>query len=134
MLLNKKRLNPFGNKQNGSIICSKCVLPNEKSLGDLKWWFYMNSQIGHKFVDVCDPIGNESILSQIRSLYENKFVRIRPLKCFPNLNSDVSVDTPMFDSFDEYVSKNQRELLLRMDILNEVILNECYFDYMDKYR
>lgn len=135
-----KRLNAFGIKENHSLVCSKCILPNEKTLDDLKWWFQMNSQVGQNFVDVCNPLGKISYLNQIKSMFGD-FVHVRSMTCFPNLKSSEKVNKPIFDDYTEYITTNDEnkmasplELYRRMDILNEVIINECYFDYIDKYR
>lgn len=40
-------------------------LPGNKPLDHLIWLFRHNSQVEHSFVDVCNPIGTESILEQI---------------------------------------------------------------------
>lgn len=127
-------------KQNNSVVCSKCILPNEKNLNDLIWWFHMNFHIGQHQVDVCNPLGIQTVLNQMPS-FRPDFIKIRSLSCFPNLKSQENVDKPVFSSYDEYISANGRnktspdiQLLQRMDILNEVIINECYFDYIDKYK
>lgn len=139
--LKQKQLNAFGSKENRSIVCSKCILPNEKSLNDLKWWFQINRQLGHKLIDVCNPLGNSSLLNEIVKIFGSDFVRIRELNCFPNLNSDENVNQTLFRSYDQYIASNSHnkhasplELYRRMDILNEVVINECYFDHIDTYR
>ena len=138
--LKVKRTRHNEEKLNKSIVCSKCVLPNEKDINDLKWWFYLNSKMGHDFIDVCNPLKEKSLLSQIKTEY-GEFARIRHLNCFPNLSSQKNVVSPIFTTFDEFInahndnlSKSRYIMLRQMDLLNEIIINECYLDYFDKYR
>lgn len=97
----------------------------------------MNSQVGHSFLVVCNPLGSKSLLNHIGPKF-NDFARIRNLKCFPNLNSDVNISEPLYKTYEDFMSAKNESIQLklhrRMDILNEVILNECYLDNIDTYK
>jgi hypothetical protein len=96
--------------------------------------------MGHDFIDICNPLGEKSILNKIKADF-GKFARIRHLNCFPNLSSHKNVRQTILKTYDEFInahndnkSESRFEMFRRMDLLNEVIISECYLDYFDKYR
>lgn len=96
--------------------------------------------MGHSFIDLCNPLGKESLLNKIKIDF-GEFARIRKLNCFPNLSSHKNVSQTMFKTYDEFInahndnkSESRLKMFRRMDLLNEVIINECYLDYFEKYR
>lgn len=85
-------------------------------------------------------MSQKSILNKIKVKFGD-FVQIRNLNCFPNLSSNKKNIKPLFKTYDEFINANldnkstsRLEMFRRMDLLNEVIINECYLDYFDKYK
>lgn len=96
--------------------------------------------MGQKFIDLCDPLGEKSILKKIKNEFGD-FASLRSIKCFPNLSSQKFIKDYMFMTYYDFInaynnnnSQFKNEMYIRMDLLNEVFVNECYLENFHRYR
>jgi hypothetical protein len=118
-------------RKHGSMMCTKCL--RTKSNNDhvsLKWWIELHKRIGYTKIFLCDHrIEKASGFRQILNQYKD-LLQLDSFKCIPNLvmnRSTTHRDHLYLTSFDELARDE-------VDLLNEIVLNECYMTNMDKYR
>ncbi|CAF0918310.1 unnamed protein product [Brachionus calyciflorus] len=123
----KKILNT--NKLDKCLICSKMIVKDEYFyMKDLSFWLNLNNLSGY-----------DRVHSYYMNSHNDKFLldfftkskdllTISQVKCLPNLINELKFK--YFNKF-EYIGEI---MYIKMDLINEILINECYMQNADKYK
>jgi hypothetical protein len=120
----------------GSMICTKCLnLKNsDKDLISLRWWFEVNKRIGYSKIYLC----NHTIDQVFADLFHDykEILLVDKLECIPNLQgSYTNTEEKYFRSYLSLVYPHNRQYLVyKYELINQLILNECYLENVDRYK
>ena len=117
-----------------ALICSKCVyLKSENDFKNFETWLELNKRNGYDQVIVC----NQSIddTAQFQRIFKkfSSFLKMKQLNCLPNLESENKLKTKYLTDF-KGLRKNGEFFIYKFDIINQLVLNECYLDNIEKYK
>ena len=84
-------------------------------------------------------MGEKSALANVDPDLLKDYVKINELRCFPNFNLVLDNSKPIyFTTLESYLnskgSESESEFYLKFDLINEILINECYLDNIDKYK
>lgn len=106
-----------------SALCSKAVfLDSLLDVNKIKWWNKLNQLNFHKI---------DYFSIRKKSFRFENILKIRKLNCFPNLNKLSNKSRKFLDTFEENTPKSV--LYGKIDLINELLINECYLNNIDKY-
>ena len=119
------------NSKKNSIICSKCLYNySNKRSESLKWWIELNKRLGYQKISLCNySIENSDIYTNLFKKYSN-FVELTQLKFVPDL--DQNENGP--PKFIHNLNFTQRKFHIYFDLLAEFMINECYYNNLEKYK
>jgi hypothetical protein len=131
----KNLSNDFGSKK-GSMLCAKCFYMSEQSgYLPLKWWIEINRMGGYDRIQFCDHAVEKSANFE-RLFSDNRpFLHVQRLECIPNLQNQDKYRHFKYINYTrlEYEPTEKFDVT-KMDTINQLILNECYLEHVDKYR
>jgi hypothetical protein len=116
-----------------AMICSKCFHLNKSvDYMSLKYWIELNRLIGYEKISICNhSIENDPVFDRLFQEYQG-LVSLESLSCIPNLQTTASLyyKSPFFlvdrnEQFQYHINK--------WDIVNQLVLNECYLENVDKF-
>jgi hypothetical protein len=120
-----------------SIICAKCFYLNKYTdLKSFEWWIKLNKLVGYDKIHFCNQtISSHHGFIDLFKKYSS-FLEITNLKCIPNLlNYNNSKKMRYLNDFREIVSEKTGIFdVLKVEVINQLILNECYLNNIDKYK
>jgi hypothetical protein len=127
----KNLLNPHNQKQKTAMICAKCFILNNTSytIKLLNWWLELNKMIGYDRIEMC----NHSIQFSENLVFKKNFLAIKNLKCIPNLQG-INGKKYLDSNFGLKDATNGEHNVYKYDIINQLVLNECYLNNFDKYK
>ncbi len=132
-----KYLETPDNMKNSSMICTKCLhLTKKNDYVSLKWWIELNKRIGYQKIFICDHMIEKD--ASFRKLFDQNrhILEVGTLKCIPNLQRYSEDRNELY--LPEYKSlTNGPDRVYdvdKLDRFNEIVLNECYMNNIDKYR
>lgn len=103
-----------------SYLCIRPVLlNNKKEVNKFKWWIEIN-----RFISGFDRIEIIELRKKSFNLDQNYFgdiIKINKLNCFLN------------QSFEDFINFENNKSLEKFELINELLLNECYLNNIDKY-
>jgi hypothetical protein len=124
-------------KKKGAMHCGKCLhLTKKDDFADLEWWIKLHKMIGFEKKYLCDH-QIEKDESFARLFEEHKdFLEMDQLKCIPNLQDhDYIRDQTYLKSHLQLTNgKDTAYDVEKYDIINLLTYNECYMNFIDKYR
>jgi hypothetical protein len=126
-------------KKKGSLLCAKCYFLNETSdYLSLKWWVEVNKVAAYDNVLLCDHGIEKGGPSFSRLFAKHRdFLIIKKLECIPNLQSNPNFIKHKYISDARSMMKFGRTDefdVTKLDVVNQIMLNECYLDHVDKYK
>ena len=134
IVLETKILEIVKDKLSESMICSKCLSSktSEDAARRLRWWIEINKQFGYSRISICNhSIENDPKLNSIFENYKG-MLTVSQLKCLPNLLNENSKYIDSNLKLVNHATKTYNPNLF--DIINQLIINDCYFKYVDKYK
>lgn len=124
-----------GVKKDTVMVCSKLIfLDKSFTMGDYEFWAKLNAQFGVKKIQAyyLQTNKNKQLHKVFKSeINENNFEKISNLKCVPNTYTkpDAADTGPKF--YREF--QINKKFYTKLDLINGVLLNECYLENIDKY-
>ncbi len=123
-------------KKKGAMLCGKCLhLTKKDDFSNFRWWMLLQKKLGFEKIFICDHLieKNEAfsgLFAEHRDLLE-----IAELKCIPNLRDDSHFpDQDYLRSFNDMNDGQKLSFTEEIfEIINLVIINECYMSNIDKY-
>ncbi|CAF0786832.1 unnamed protein product [Brachionus calyciflorus] len=123
----KKILNT--NKLDKCLICSKMIVKDEYFyMKDLSFWLNLNKLSGYDRVHsyYMSSYNDKTLLDFFTK--SKDFLTITKVKCLPNLINELNFK--YFNQFD-FIGEI---MYIKMDLINELLINECYMNNVDKYK
>ncbi len=120
----------------GSFLCTKCFYMTEKAdYVPLKWWLTLNRLSGYDGIQFCDHRVEKTPKFE-RLFHDFKdFLSVTRLECIPNLNSNPVYSRIKYINYTLLVYEDTAVFdVVKMDVVNQLILNECYLQNMHKYK
>ena len=116
-------------KPKGSLVCSKCLYLTKDYAKNFEWWIETNKESGYDNIAFCNhTISNDVSFIDLFSKHKS-YLLISELRCVPNLLTN-SESVKYFDSFKKLTSVE----VYKVEVINQLILTECYLNYFDKYK
>ena len=123
---------PFDSKKT-SLVCAKCLyLDRESSIRSTEWWIKINKQISYDRIELCKQTFSKDV-DKVFEKYAD-FVGISDLKCIPNMYSSYQSQWKYFKGFNQLVEDNGQFDVYKVEVINQLILNECYLSNIDKFK
>jgi hypothetical protein len=120
----------------GAMICNKGVhLTKKDDFLSFRWWVELNKEIGYEKIYISNhSIENDASFHDL--FRKNRdFIELATLRCIPNLQ-----DFKEFANF-TYLKKHSdlvyninNYAVLKFELINVLILNECYLSHIDKFK
>jgi hypothetical protein len=100
-----------------------------------RWWVELNKHMGYEKIFISNQsIENHASFHEIFN--QNKdFLELSTLKCIPNLQDFRHVaNFTYLKKFSDLIYGIGEYAVLKFELINVLILNECYLDNIDKYK
>jgi hypothetical protein len=122
------------NSKKSSMLCAKCLyLSKPTDALSTEWWIKVNKNIGYEKIAFC----NQSIKYDVgfNEMFQKyaDYLEISNLVCIPNLKSTQNKPNYL-KYFNQIVDEKGTLEILSIEVVNQLIVNECYLNNFDKYK
>ncbi|RNA36293.1 hypothetical protein BpHYR1_016590 [Brachionus plicatilis] len=125
LILRNKLLRNDRKEKKNILICTKIFFNNSQRFGEYRDWIRMNRLFG------VDNIQGYKFPGDFEGMLES--ITLKSVNCIPNLlKSKKTNELSNIDFF--YKDPGIWEFYRKMDLINLLLINECYLENMDKYK
>jgi hypothetical protein len=123
-------------KKKSMMHCSKCLhLSKKEDLVDLEWSIKLHKKIGFDKKYICDHMIEKDKSFTTLFNKHREFLEIDELKCIPNLQDHpFLLNQSYLVKHTDLCDKSSIYVVRKFDVINTLIVNECYMNNLDKYR
>lgn len=98
-----------------------------------EWWIKINKVIGYDKISFCNQSIKHNVgFGELFNKYYD-YLDISTLTCIPNLTQN-SNKPKYFKYFNELIDDKGDFDVYKVEVINQLIINECYLDNIDKYK